>query len=175
MKKILYIFFLTTLLLSACKKEEEFPQKYASFFPYEEDTWQERQFQTPHGVETLCMQIRLEKYIDKYLGFDSYDIYYNAEGWFKQNDTLSQLKIYHCFQFLKTGAIDIGILPEYTYSPKWPNCHINNDTLFEGTFMKFVRNKGLVNIKWPKKENFSISDVNKYPNTPWGETWTLIE
>ncbi len=41
--------------------------------------------------------------------------------------------------------------------------------------LTFIKQQGLSKIKWPQKESVSKSKIESYPNTPWGETWTLIE
>ncbi|MCQ2376317.1 MAG: hypothetical protein MJ069_10535 [Salinivirgaceae bacterium] len=178
MKKLLYTFLLTILFLTACYKEEEIiPQRFASFFPYEE-TWEERKFQTPHGVETLNLGVSFEKEDSDPHGIVERIVNFVLVGNFRyNNDTLLPIK--SCIMFFCHGegnSFSSQLYTDgYTYSPRSVNDIIREDTLYLGTWMTFIRDKGLTMIKWPKKESVSKSEIESYPNTPWGETWTLIE
>jgi len=181
MRKIL-ITSMVVIFLSACEKSD-ISSKYMDFFPYENG--KVLSFNTNSGAQSLN-SIASVHHAD-YGYAKPYELFWNIEGFLIKNDSTLPIEIALMFSFYeeesKTGLVKEGsnygkikVIETMTYVPSPIICQVVNDTLLIPTWdVTIIKHKGLTKIKWPKKESVSKSEIESYPNTPWGETWTLIE
>lgn len=167
--KITSIIVSLLIIVSCEKAPNEVPEKYMAFFPYT-TIGEQHIFKSNNGNNIIVDDIVKMAGVDKecHGGRDWYslifidlvfhygELNYNMKGDFTFKKRVNNGQVSGSFQ---------GNHCSYFFDN---SCVIKNDTLFIGdSFMKFVKDKGLVEVNLS-----SIHD--EYPKLP-NETWTLIE
>jgi len=166
-KKILILFALLGIIMCSCLKEyppSEIPEKYSQFFPY----YYGQKVLFKRSTDTVEVEFCLYGYIDDDCHGNGWTVRIDGDcKWVKEINHGEKENYRSSISFNYRDNKDVGYFKFYD---TWGGQDIKlQDTIvllsnynIDNGYVKFVRNKGLVEIKYP----------DSYYS---GETWTLIE